>query len=1036
MGKLTFQSAGVSINEIDLSAPTTATPTGIPAGVIGTSKRGPAFVPVTVATFNDFVSKFGASDGKKFGPIAANEWLRNAGSLTYTRVLGAGDGKTRSASSGIVTNAGFVVGDPLAQANGIIGRNPYNNPSNPSAGAVGPLGRTYFLVALMSESNGSGIFTDAGIQTGPNAVPILRGILMAPSGVVISLSCSVSGVENNTPARVLAYEQFGAAGSGNAGANIGTVVTSSAGATFTMLLNGFKGSNQYSNVITASFNKNDSSYFASTFNTDPTKIEEQGHYLYTHYEIPEALAVVTGTGVSNFVTPRTSAAGYFALLLTSSLSRNSGTNSDTVNDKVGIPNFESFQDRYQAASTPWVVSQQFGGQNNDLFKFHALTDGEAGNSEVKVTIQTIQASQDVTKSKYGTFDVIIRKFDDTDLNRSNLEVWPGLSLDPTSQNYIARVIGDTRTYYDFDKPAGRQRLVVDGNYPNRSRFVRVEMSQGMKDGAIDGTALPVGFRGIYHLVTSGASVNGAGSILTGSIVSQDGGNLSGPANTVEISTETLRSVRQPAIPLRKSIAQGLIPNQNLSSPNLTWGVQFEYSDSVSLPNSNALIDASIVSACKYFPTFNLLNQHSVVGDNAGIADIGGSILDSDRFNNNFFTLERVEVITGSDNTPDPQQWASARYRRNSVAAGALQDVNGTSKGSRFLNAALDFKNASNYLAFTFPMQGGFDGVSIFDAEKSNLTNTAAYREATVDIANQGGVSGPTVAAYRKAIDIIQDKTSANIQILAIPGLRDQSVTDYAISAVENNFDAMYIMDVQQRDSVNSVVTGSGQVIDTTYTILDFQGRGLDTSFAAAYFPDVDVSDPSQPATTVQCPPSVAVLGAYSLNDTFAPWFAPAGYTRGALPTTREAVVKLGQTQLDALYTARINPIAKFQGTQNLVVWGQKTLQVAQTALDRINVRRLLIDVRRKVRNVANTFIFEPNRASTLAAFAAQVNPILAAIQQGQGIDRFSVRIDTSTTTQADIENNTIRGKIFLQPTRSLEFISLDFVVTNAGAQIV
>ena len=114
----------------------------------------------------------------------------------------------------------------------------------------------------------------------------------------------------------------------------------------------------------------------------------------------------------------------------------------------------------------------------------------------------------------------------------------------------------------------------------------------------------------------------------------------------------------------------------------------------------------------------------------------------------------------------------------------------------------------------------------------------------------------------------------------------------------------------------------------------------------------------------------------------------------------------------------------------MVIWGQKTLLQGKSALDRVNVRRLLIDIRRKVRVVANSILFEPNRESTLAAFSAKVNPLLSRIQQQQGLDRFKVVIDATTTTQQDIENNTIRGKIFLQPTRSIEFISLDFVVGN------
>jgi len=133
--------------------------------------------------------------------------------------------------------------------------------------------------------------------------------------------------------------------------------------------------------------------------------------------------------------------------------------------------------------------------------------------------------------------------------------------------------------------------------------------------------------------------------------------------------------------------------------------------------------------------------------------------------------------------------------------------------------------------------------------------------------------------------------------------------------------------------------------------------------------------------------------------------------------------------MDTIYAADINPITSFPA-EGIAIFGNKTLYKAQSSLDRINVRRLLIEVRRRVRNVANSILFEPNRAETLAKFQAAVIPILKNIQQKQGVDRFRVVIDSSTTTQADVENNTIRGKIFLQPTKSIEFIALDFVVSN------
>jgi phage tail sheath protein FI len=242
------------------------------------------------------------------------------------------------------------------------------------------------------------------------------------------------------------------------------------------------------------------------------------------------------------------------------------------------------------------------------------------------------------------------------------------------------------------------------------------------------------------------------------------------------------------------------------------------------------------------------------------------------------------------------------------------------------------------------------------------------------------------------------------------------------------------MDVEHRNKSNIITTGSSDIVHVTNTANAFKSRGLDSSFAAAYFPDVVMEDPTT-NTLLDVPPSVAVLGAFSLNDAVAhPWFAPAGFSRGALDAVEMASVQLSRKNLDDLYDVDINPLTAFPGT-GVVVFGQKTLLNAASALDRVNVRRLLINVRRAVRNVANTLLFEPNREETLDKFTSLVNPILQRVQEKGGVDRFKVVIDTTTTTQADIENNTIRGKIFLQPTRAVEFIALDFVVTNAGAEI-
>lgn len=1034
----TFKSAGVNFQEIDNTAPSGISPTGVPAAVIGTANRGPAFVPVTFATFQDFVTVFGNTDGKKFGPYAVKEWLKNAGSVTYLRVLGTGDGKTRSTSgvnAGRVNNAGFIVGDQQVQVNGLIGRNTYNGAV--ATNAPGSLGRTYFLSALMSESNGSTYLSTPGIQTGPTSVPILRGILMAPSGVILSLSSSVSGVNNNTPAaNTLSYLAFGAAGSGNAGANIGTVKYTSANPEFVLLLNGLK--NTYKNVITASFDPKQQGYFANVLNTDPTKIESTGHYLYAHYDIDPVYAVVTGTGYGVATADSaTVSRGLYAMLLTSSLGRNSGSASTTT--AVGVPNFEGFEDRYSNAFTPYIVSQKFGGIPYDLFRFHALDDGASAQNSFKITISDIVAPTNPLIYKYGTFTVQVRNFLDSDRDGiPPIETFSGINLDPTSPQFIGKVIGDFRSYYDFDQPVGKQRLIVDGSYVNKSKYVRVELSEDLKNNAIDPTALPTGFRGIYHLVTSGTSVAGAGSILTGSIVSEDAAKLAGPSVLAAIPPKVLQSVVQPPLQFRESISDGT-GNQKKIFSGLTWGVQFELKDSISEPNQNNSIDVSVVSFGKFLPTYHTQFQNPFIGANQGTADVGGAVLDADRFNKNFFSLEQIEIVTSSlADIPDPDQWPVAAYRRNGVLSGSINDLNGNSRATRFIDPVKDFSDqaTTKYLKFTVPFVGGFDGVNIFNKDKANLTNDAAVRE-MIDTTNQFGVSGPTVGSYRKAVDVLKNKTDAQIQLLAIPGLRDPGVTNYAIDAVERRFDALYIMDVEHVDKNGLLITGTADIptANPTEVARRFQSRGLDSSFAAAYYPDVTVFD-SNKKINVSCPPSVAVIGAFSLNDAVAfPWFAPAGFTRGALSSVVGLTPSINQKSIDSLSGVKINSIAKFQGQPNPVVFDQKTLLASQSSLDRINVRRLLIEIRRRVRQIANTFIFEPNVPATIASFNAAVTPVIAQIQQQQGLDRFSVRIDTTTTTQSDIENNTIRGKIYLQPTKTAEFISVDLVLNNAGANI-
>lgn len=1017
MAQLKFGSAGVTAKEIDLSGPVAQEPTGIPAGIIGTSTHGPAFVPVTVGLLSDFYAKFGETDGKKFGPLAVTEWLRRAGSVTYLRVLGVGDGLTQN-SDGSVTSAGFTVGEDLPRSSdGALEGNTYAN-----SGSSGINGRLYFLGAFMSESAGSTIFSDAGLQGSSGivpgitaSVPIVRGVLMAASGVIVRLSSSAEGT-NAAPTSTLSATVVNSNGSG-----LGAVTLLDGGISkqeFVLLLNGHIGTNpMYPNVITASFDMTAPNYFANVLNTDPLNVQVAGHYLYAHWDIYPVSAVVTGTGIVHTVSGAGAAtaakvgAEAIAFLTTGSAAYNAGSTT--------VPNYESWTDRYSHALTPWVISQKFGGTATNLFRLHALDAGSGASTMMKFSIENIAPSTDL-QNQYGTFDLIIREIDDNDFNVKPLEKWRGLSLDPSSDRYISKVIGDTNIFYDWDRSEANQKLIIEGNYANKSNYVRVEVSSTVEDQTVDPVALPLGMRGIQHLVTSGSAP------------------LMSPSTTQLALTNAFRGVIEEPLPLRKDMTFDTGVKQTVE-PALYWGVRFDHATSLSTPNASTMKDESIKSFAKFFPNFAETNMNVVVGDNEGAVDTAANgIIDADRFCNNLFTLENVQVVTGSDGLADSTltSWASAVYVRNGNIV-----ADETAKTRRV--STNDFKQANRkYLKFTFFSQGGFDGVNLFNADEAEINNAAVV--ADMDDSDRGLNEGPNVRAYMKALDIMKNVVNVDIQLLAIPGIRHPIVTNAAVDAVEDRFDALFIMDIEQYDNNSDLMTTDSQLPSVTYTANNHRDRALDTSFAAAYFPDVVVTDPTT-KTNVVVPPSVVVLGALALNDAVGhPWFAPAGFTRGSLSSALEAKVKLSKTNMDALYDVNINPITAFVGNTSLagtnpkggvVVWGQKTLQSAASALDRVNVRRLLIDIRRQVREIANTIIFEPNRESTLAKFSAAVTPKLQRIQALAGLERFRVIIDSSSTSQADVENNTIRGKIFVQPTKSVEYVSLDFIVSNAGGTV-
>jgi len=295
---------------------------------------------------------------------------------------------------------------------------------------------------------------------------------------------------------------------------------------------------------------------------------------------------------------------------------------------------------------------------------------------------------------------------------------------------------------------------------------------------------------------------------------------------------------------------------------------------------------------------------------------------------------------------------------------------------------------------------------------------AAFYNATPTVANSQGIPS---SSYATASALLSNQDEYRYNILLTPGVYNSLQTSTAttlITNTQNRGDALYVVD--------PVPYGSNVAAATT------QASSRNSSYAAMYWPWCQVLDPDTGAQ-VWVPSSTLMGGVFAYNDSVSePWFAPAGINRGGLGQVIRAEQKLTQSQRDTLYGGKVNPLATFPGT-GTVVYGQKTLQTQASALDRVNVRRLLIQLKSYISQVAQNLVFEQNTAATRNQFLSQVNPYLESVQQRQGLYAFKVVMDDSNNTPDVIDRNQLVGAIYIQPTRTAEFIYLDFNILPTGA---
>jgi len=1035
MAEITYRSPGFFEREIDLSAPSQTVATATPAGVVGPSPCGPAFLPVTVTSLAEFRDQFyGNAEVRDNVYFAAQEFFRYGQALTFVRTLGVGSNATLSditttLTQGTARGAGFVITGSI-------------NQNKKAQGTV------QFIVAkhvVNDDVNGSyPIFIDnssfSTTTAGGNA-NLVRGALLFPTG---------------TRAQILSYNQaYSPSNVSDDNASVQPTTTATDYKTFKLVISSsapnFGIADGYSGlrIYTASLDPSSDSYISKILNTSPALFQTHQHLLYMDYAVEDELASVS-TATDSIA------------LLSGSLGKSavSALSQQTFSDAFG-----RFDSRFKSARTTSFISQPYSGQEYDLFHFETLGDGEITNSLFKVSITNLRRSVD-PQNPYGTFTVQIRNFYDDDKNLVVLEQYLNCTLNPDDDNFIGKLIGDKKVFFNFDAANTLDRnFVSSGQYPNMSTRVRIVVSSNVLNKSIPKDALPFGFRGLPAQKFTAK--------LTDTDLPVNSDRITGLLTTAAAS---LTSSITPPVPMRYKVTLGPTDSapaftgsagtQEFADGNLYWGVKYD-----SFPSVTGFLGSSAVYQSNAAGALNpLIKSFSKF---AGIEKMDVLLTGSsaDTFNNNKFSLAKVAfynskgagtalqaAVNNMTGTLD-QHMVNAIYVRNGVPNvndGTITDgsISGrlTFGSLALIPSSSIFNRFSTYTKFTNMFYGGFDGLNVLDPDLAKMNDKATSSEtggkarANLDIGLNGsanlfvaGTSNALVNAYQAGTSIITNPGVSRVNIVTIPGIRDSLITNYTATATKNYARAIYLMDMATYTDTGTRIFDTTTLPDVTYTIRQFTSRGINNNYVATYFPDASITDESAGTAVgkrVRVPASIIALGALAQNDSKTyPWYAPAGFNRAALTNVVNLAVRLSSADRDNLYDARINPITSFPGL-GFVIFGQKTLQISRSALDRVNVRRLLIELARIATSIGLQFVFEPNTAATRSRFVSLLSPQLATVQSQSGIDSYKIIMDDTNNTQRDVESNKLNGTIIIVPTKAVEFIAVDFIITNAGVEFV
>ncbi len=980
--KYRFVSPGVFVNEIDNSQ-VPASPAGIGPVVIGRAEKGPSLRPVTVTSFEEFVNVFGTPAP---GQAGNDVWREGTDKSATTYGMYAAQAYLRNSS-------------PLTYIR-LNGAQRADNDGSATGGAQGASAEAGWST---SQAYGLFIFTDtsASLQAETLAVTgALAAVLYGASDVEFMLSGTLiaSGSSSDVDGHIPQAQT-----TGSTTGSVCLIQESGANYQYSLLIKNYKGTEDLSTTI--NFSESDSNYIRNKLNTNPQMTNSDivdgtplKYFLGETFD-RHMLANVTSADIAASNTGQTMA----ALL---PIISGSVEGSDYLGHSV------------QSAQSPSIISCRLSPTDapQNLFTIHALNEpGDWTNRNIKVSIQDIKRSTN-NETGYGSFSVVVRALGDSDNVVRIIEQFDECDLNPDSVNYVARKIGDR--YLDWDTT--ERRYLQKGDWANNSSYIRVAMNSDVDAGLTPSVLVPFGFQGMvkYNDEENYSSGSTSPNYVTGNWISgSNGPGQAGLPSTLKGATINTLA--------RFITGSGVA----IAEPTST-GAPGSFAARILYPAPELRTSASAGSLSN--PTDAYFGFQTA--ESAGSTTFAKSTIDLVR--------PRGGMVGAMFSVANGQAERSVEFTLDDVSGSQGVWVSGShsSNSLTYVSGAVSGVLDRGYDRFTVPVYGGFDGVDItemdpFNSSTNNIGTTASETNNYV------------FNSIRRTMDAISDPEVVEMNLATMPGLRNEGLTTNLVNICEDRADALAIIDLPQgyipREQSNaSAASRRGNTQSSiTQAVNGLRDRGLNSSYGCTYYPWVRGRDTINGAF-VWLPPSVPALGTMSSSQRKTQvWFAPAGFNRGGLTEGSAGIPvvdvahQLRRKDRDDLYTANINPIAKFPA-EGIVIFGQKTLQVTPSALDRINVRRLMIFVKKRISQIASGLLFDPNIRQTWLRFTAQVNPFLQDVKTNFGLSDFKVVLDDTTTTPELVDRNIMYAQIFLKPTRAIEFIAIDFNISRTGASFV